>query len=109
MPVIATKKRSHNERSIEEKLAMLEEFRTSGLTQRNFCNKYGIAPQTFGGWKVLESRWVLDKQQGKVGNKFRPKKVQYPDVELALFKWFCDMRRQNAPLSQEILITKATL
>ena len=42
------------EYSIAEKIAYVEEYRESGLSQSQFAKTKGIAPTTFSGWLRLE-------------------------------------------------------
>ena len=42
------------EYSIAEKIAYVEEYKESGLSQYQFAKSKGIAPTTFNGWLKLE-------------------------------------------------------
>ena len=40
-------------------------------------------------------------------NAYRNRKAQYPELEEALHLFYCDIRANNLPISNEIVLTKA--
>lgn len=76
--VIKNRERSCKEISEEEKIALCEKWKNSGIKRSHFCKEHGLSPSTFYGWcnksktrknKASSSNFVAVNSVGKIENK----------------------------------------
>lgn len=74
------------EYSKEEKLAYIEEFKSSGMSQTRFAREKGIPDTTFRGWVGLNKTSVfgeIDLTQSNVSNISQ--ELEQPKIETIIF------------------------
>ncbi|XP_037529357.1 tigger transposable element-derived protein 6-like [Rhipicephalus sanguineus] len=107
MPPGPSNPRKRQALSLETKQSIVKDV-ASGMKKVSVAQKYGIADTTVSAiWKNREK--VQQQLQGDAGSlaRKRIRVSKYEDMDAALYKWFCEVRAQNVPVSGPMLQAKA--
>lgn len=103
--VAMSKRRSYVTLTVEQKLAIVCEAEKAPK-KGDVAKKYGISARTLSTF-IKSKRKLEEKVDEGGGKKKRLRKLEYPDIDNAVFQWFKEMRTQNIPIGGPILQGKA--
>ena len=100
---VSKPKRQHTDRTLKEKIEILGKL-DCGLKAVDVCKRFNISQSTLSTWKKQRGKINEMMDAGKVLNQKRNCKSFLPQVERALYLWFCEMRSKlHAPPHKSIV------
>ena len=102
-------KRQHTDRTLKEKIEILGKL-DCGVKAVDLCKQFNLSQFTLSTWKKQRCKLNEMVDAGKVLNTKRNRESFLPQVERALYLWFCEMRSKPhaPPINQALLVQKAT-
>ena len=107
---VSKPKHQHTDRTLKEKIEILGKL-DCGLKAVDVCKRFNISQSMLSTWKKQRGKINEMMDAGKALNQKRNCKSFLPQVERALYLWFCEIRSKlhAPPINQLLLVQKATL
>lgn len=87
--------------TIEEKKALVAEYKNSGLPQAEFCHNHGVSPRTFQDWVTDYNKTLKYGIEFFHENKGRPKKIDSNHMQKVVELHKDLSSKENTPNKQE--------
>lgn len=103
---MSEKRRRLNTLSVADKVDLIREVERGDRKKQDIAKEFGIPASTLS--TILKNKVsVLKNFNANYGDRKKMKGPEFPDVEVALFKWFAQCRRHNVPTNGPMLKEKA--
>ena len=95
--------------TLEERIKVIEQHK-KGDKVSVLCQSFGVGETQIRAILSAKENVIQKWESGDNGErKYSKRKCVHADIDDAVFKWFCDMRSRNIPLTGKLIQEKARM
>ena len=94
--------------ALKEKLQIVDDLERKKKTQASICRELGLPKSTVATiWSDRDKIKAAAESGSSSWNRKKLRPAKYEDIDEAVYRWFCQAREKNVPISAAILKAKA--